>query len=337
MFGGARRMSFKDPLCFILIPVILLFARYIKKNHTSGIRFSNAELLTRQRPGIRIFLADKLIYLWAVALICIVFALARPRVLLEEVISRAEGIDIVLAIDSSTSMLAEDFKIDNRRQSRLFVVKKVVEDFIRNRHSDRIALVTFAGMAYTVCPLTLDYDWLIANLNRIEIGAIEDGTAIGSGCMSALGRLDKSRAKSKIIILLTDGENNSGSISPITAADTAKTFNVKIYAIGVGSKGPVPFPARNIWGQTVYQDVNIGFDEGLLKEMAERTDGQYFIASNTEVLRGVYKHIDELEKTGIEYAGYRRYRELFPVFALTGIGLLILEIILSNTVLRKVP
>ncbi|MFA5069570.1 MAG: VWA domain-containing protein [Candidatus Omnitrophota bacterium] len=331
-------MSFKDPLFFGLIPVvaaIVLYRNRVRGN--SSIRFSNTGLLPCLKPGIRVLIADNLWYLTIIALVCLVFALARPRVLLEDAVIDAEGVDIALAIDSSGSMLAEDFSIGGKRQNRLFVVKRVVEDFIRNRQGDRVGLVTFAGMAYTVCPLTLDHDWLIANLRRVSIGAIEDGTAIGSGIMSSLERLNKSSAKSKIIILLTDGENNSGDVSPMQSAGAARAFGVKIYTIGVGSKGRVPFPARDVWGNIIYQNVDIGFDEGLLRKIAETTDGRYFMASDTESLKAIYGYIDELEKTKIEETGYRRYKELFPPFVIVSVVLILLYAVLSNTVFRKVP
>jgi len=331
-------MSFRDPLFFLLLPVIAAGVYYIrKKQGFSSIRFSDIGLLGRPRPGIKILLANRLVYLWALALICFVTALARPQILLEEAKVQTEGVDIVLAIDSSGSMLAEDFKIANKRHNRLFVVKQVVEDFIRSRPGDRIGLVTFAGRAYTVCPLTSDHDWLVSNLNRVEIGVIEDGTSIGSGIMSSIGRLDKSKAKSKVIILLTDGENNAGNVSPVSAADAAKTFGIKIYTIGVGSVGPVPFPARNIWGETVYQNVNIGFDEALLRNIADITGAKYFMASDTESLRQIYRHIDMLEKTKIDQTGYNTYRELFNIFVLAGLFIIIAELVLSKTILRKIP
>ncbi|MDD5504322.1 MAG: VWA domain-containing protein [Candidatus Omnitrophica bacterium] len=331
-------MIFKDPIFFALVPVVAAVIFFRKKRvRSASIRFSNTGLFENPRPNIRILIADNLWYLLIIALLCLIVALARPRVLLEDAVVYTEGIDMVLAIDSSGSMLAEDFKISNKRQNRLFVVKDVVENFIRNRPGDRIGLVTFAGMAYTVCPMTLDHDWLIANLRRISIGAIEDGTAIGSGIMSSLSRLGKSSAKSKIIILLTDGENNSGNISPIQSANTAKAFGVKIYTIGFGSNGPVPFPARDLWGNIVYQNVDIGFDEDLLRKIAEATGGQYFMASDTESLRAIYGHIDKLEKAKIEDAGYRRYKELFPPFVVASMIMILLHAILSNTMFRKVP
>jgi Ca-activated chloride channel homolog len=334
----AVQMLFRNPIFFVFIPIIAGLVYFVRKRTSqSSIVFSNLELTKVSNKSLKLILLNKIIYLWALAMVFFVFALARPQILLEKASIDTEGIDIVLAIDSSGSMLAEDFKIQNKRQNRLFVVKRIVEEFIQQRVNDRIGLVTFAARAYTVCPLTSDHDWLIANLRRIEIGSIEDGTAIGSGVMSSLGRLENSQAESKIIILLTDGENNAGNILPIPAAGAAKALGVKVYAIGVGSKGPIPFPMRNIWGETVYQNVHIGFDEHLLQEIARITDAKYFIAYDTEGLRNIYKYIDELEKTKIEETGYRRYKELFYPFAIAGMFLLFVYIILTNTIFRKIP
>ena len=267
----------------------------------------------------------------------LVLALARPRVPLEEARIQTEGIDIILTIDCSSSMLAEDFKIAGRRENRLEVVKKVVENFIKERKSDRIGIITFAVRAYTVCPLTLDHQWLIKNLERIKIGAIEDGTAIGSAISSSLNRLKDTEAKSRIIILLTDGINNAGRISPLTAAEAATALGIKIYTIGAGVKGLAPYPMRGFWGETVYQNVKIEIDETMLKEIARVSGGKYFRATDTKSLEEIYKEIDALEKTPVEETGFQEYKELFPVFLMLGLILLMSEIILSNTILRKLP
>lgn len=263
--------------------------------------------------------------------------LARPRIPLQETKIHSEGIDIVLAIDCSGSMLAEDFKIGGRRQNRLEVVKTVVEEFVQKRESDRIGMIAFAARAYTVCPLTLDYNWLIKNLERVKIGAIEDGTAIGSAISSSLNRLTSTEAKSKIIILLTDGINNAGKISPWTATEAAQALGIKIYTIGTGTKGLVPFPVQGFWQKTVYQNVKIEIDEEMLKKIADETKGKYFRATDTESLRKIYKEIDSLEKTLVQEVGFQEYKELFPYFLIPGLLFLILEVVLSNTALRKLP
>ena len=271
------------------------------------------------------------------AAVLIILALARPQSPVADSKITTEGVDIVLALDSSTSMLAEDFKINGKRENRVEVIKNVVRNFIQGRKNDRIAIVTFAARAYTVCPLTLDYNWLIANLERIKSGMLEDGTAIGSGIATSLNRLKNSQAKSKVIILLTDGRNNLGTISPITAAEAAKALKVKIYTIGAGGKGPVPYPVRDFFGNKAYQQVEVDLDEDTLTKIAVITSAKYYRATDTESLRKIYGEIDKLEKTPMQEKGYLEYNELFWLFLVVGLWLLFLEIVLTNTVLRKVP
>jgi len=331
-------MIFKDTWVFLLIPVVILYAYFVKKkNILSGIRFSSGELVKDSKITLKLLFAKNLFYLRVVAIILFILALARPRVPLEETKIQMEGIDIVLAIDCSGSMLAEDFKIDRKRRSRFEVVKEVVEDFIRERKSDKIGMIAFAARAYTVCPLTLDYDWLIKNLERVKIGAIEDGTAIGSAIGSSLNRLKDTVAKSKVVILLTDGINNAGKVAPQTAAEAAKALGIKIYTIGVGTKGLASYPVKGLWGEKVYQKVKIEIDEDVLKQIAEITEGYYFRATSTETLREIYDQIDALEKTTVEESGFQEYKELFAKFLILALILLMLEIVLSNTILRKLP
>ena len=331
-------MIFKNSWIILLIPLVFILVYFSKKrDRHSSIRFSSGELLSPFRPTLKIFLARNLIFLRAGAILLYLLALARPCIPLEETKIRTEGIEIVLAVDCSGSMLAEDFKIGGRRQNRLAVVKKVVEDFIQRRQSDRIGMIAFAGRAYTVCPLTLDYDWLIKNLERVEIGSIEDGTAIGSAISSSLNRLKDTTAKSKIIVLLTDGINNAGTISPLAAAEAAKSLGIKIYTIGAGTKGSVPYPMQGGWGNIVYRNVKIELDEDKLKKIAEITGGRYFRATAAESLKEIYQTIDSLERTQIEETGFQQYQELFPNFLLLGLVFLITEIVLSNTILRKLP
>jgi Ca-activated chloride channel family protein len=234
-------------------------------------------------------------------------------------------------------MLAEDFKLGGQRQNRVEVVKSVVKDFIMGRSNDRIAIVAFAARAYMVCPLTLDYGWLLDNLERVKTGLVEDGTAIGAGIATSLNRLKDTKGKSKVIILLTDGRNNTGKISPLTAAEAARALKIKIYTIGAGSKGPVPYPVKDFFGNTVYQPVEIDIDEDTLIKIADITGGKYFRATDTESLRKIYKEIDSLEKTVIEEKGYLEYNELFNIFLILSLVFLLLDIILSNTILRKIP
>ncbi|MBU0682737.1 MAG: VWA domain-containing protein, partial [Candidatus Omnitrophica bacterium] len=216
-------------------------------------------------------------------------------------------------------------------------VKNVLSDFVPKRPNDRIGMVAFAALAYTVCPLTLDHDWLEKNLERVNIGMIEDGTAVGSAITAALNRVKDSPAKEKIIILLTDGRNNAGRISPIAAAEAAKALGVKIYTIGAGTKGLAPYPVQDMFGNTVLRSVRIDMDEDLLKKIAEETGGEYFRATDTASLKKIYAKIDKLETTPIEESGYNIYRELFMFLLVPGLLLLVLETVLSNTLLRRIP
>ena len=331
-------MTFQNPWVFILLPVaaaVLLYSR--KSKRQPALRFSTGILLDGLKPTPKLKLRKGVIILRMLALILIIIALSRPQSMLQESRIETEGIDIVLAIDTSTSMRAEDFELGGKRDNRLEVVRDVVKDFISRRHSDRIGIVAFAANAYTVSPLTLDYGWLLQNLERVKIGMTEDGTAIGSGISSALNRLKDSEAKGKVVILLTDGRNNAGKISPLTAADAARALNIKVYTIGAGSKGLVPYPAKDYFGNTVYRQVQIDIDEETLKKIAEKTKALYYRATDTTSLRNIYEEIDKIEKTPIEEKGYTEYKELFPLFLIPALALLILEVILKNTLLRRIP
>lgn len=331
-------VTFKDPLilfALLLLPVFILIA--LKRKINPPIVFPSKELIDGLRPTFKIRVRNITIFLRAAALALVILALARPQSVLEGEKTVSEGVDIVLALDTSTSMLAEDFKVANHRISRFDVVREVVKEFIRKRKDDRIGMVAFAARAYTVCPLTTDYAWLNENLDRVKVGMIEDATAIGSAIASSCNRLRTSKTKSRIIILLTDGVNNAGTISPVMAAEAARALKVKIYTIGVGSKGLVPYPFKDAYGRTVYQNIPIEIDEEMLKKIADMTGGKYYLASDTETLRKIYGDIDRLERSNIEHLGYREYSELFPIFLIPGLIILGLEILLANTVFLKVP
>ena len=230
-------MYFNDPWFLILLPMVAALMIYAKKRESlPSVLFPSNKLYSGLQKTFKVRLSRSLIILRVAALILIALSLCRPQSLIEETKIETEGIDIVLALDTSTSMLAEDFTLGRRRENRLEVVKNVVKDFINMRQSDRIGIVAFASRAFTVAPLTLDYDWLMQNLQRVKIGIIEDGTAIGSGLSAAMNRLKDTGAKSKVIILLTDGRNNAGRISPLTAAEAASALNIKVYTIGAGTK-----------------------------------------------------------------------------------------------------
>jgi len=331
-------MFFKDSWILLFLPLIVFLVFLLRRRDTaSSIRFSSAELLRQIRPTLKLKLARNLILLRAAVVILLLLALARPRLSLDETKVETEGIDIVLAIDTSTSMLAEDFKVGRTRQNRLEALKKVVEDFIGRRKSDRIGMVAFAARAYTVCPLTLDYPWLISNLERVQIGAIEDGTAVGSAISSSLNRLKDTEAKSKVVVLLTDGVNNAGKVSPLTAAEAAQALGVRIYTIGAGTKGLAPYPVRGLFGQKGYRNIKVEIDEETLKKIARISGGKYFRATDVKSLKDIYREIDALEKTPVEESGFQQYKELFPKLVVSALSLLLLEIFLSNTVLRRLP
>jgi Ca-activated chloride channel homolog len=230
-----------------------------------------------------------------------------------------------------------DFQIAGNRVDRLEAVKHVVADFIKKRSNDRIGLVAFSALAYTICPLTLDHEWLEKNLERVEIGMIEDGTAIGSGITASLNRIKDTPTKEKIVILLTDGRNNAGRVSPLVAAEAARAMGVRVYTIGAGTEGLAPYPFKDMFGNTVLQPVDIQIDEKLLEEIADMSGGMYFRATDTSSLERIYDEIDKLEKTPIEETGYNIYRELFGYFLIPGMVLLALEILLANSRLRRIP
>ncbi|MFQ5866624.1 MAG: VWA domain-containing protein [bacterium] len=331
-------MNFQERWILLLLPLIIGLIFYNKKKSPNpGIKFSSGKLLGGLKKSFKVRLNQNIIFLRAGAIFLIILALARPQSPVKESKIRTKGIDIVLAIDVSTSMRACDFKLGGKPTNRLEVVKDVVKDFIAGRQNDRIGMIAFASRAYTVCPLTLDYEWLLENLERVKIGMIEDGTAIGSGISSALNRLKDTEAKGKVIVLLTDGRNNAGRISPLTAAEAAKALKVKVYTIGAGTKGLAPYPVRDFFGNIVYQPVKIDIDEDTLIKIASETDARYFRATDTKSLREIYGEIDKLEKTPMEEKGYLEYKELFPVFLIPGLVLLSLEIILGNTILRRIP
>jgi Ca-activated chloride channel family protein len=271
------------------------------------------------------------------ALIVLIIGLARPQMFEGETIVKASGIDIVVAVDLSKSMAAEDFEVEGRRVNRLQIAKGVLKQFIAKRPADRIGLVAFAGRAYIASPMTLDHDFLLQNLERLNMNTIEDGTAIGSGLSASLNRLRDLDSKSKIVILMTDGQNNSGKIPPLTAAEAAETLEIKVYTIGVGTRGMAPMPYVDVFGQRRYQMVQVNIDEETLNGIAEKTGGKYFRADDTDKLIDIYDEIDLLEKTDIEMKKYLEYTELFPWFVIPGLTLLLLEILLAHTIWRRLP
>ena len=331
-------MEFKTPLLLLVLPLVLFAVWYFyRSKNDDAIHFSSFKALESVGSTwkTKFVLLPFILRLLAIALVCL--ALAGPRKVLEETKISSEGIDIVLALDCSGSMAAEDFKIEGKRWNRFDVIKKVVAEFIDQRKNDQIALIGFAGRAYTICPLTMDRSWLTANLERVQLGIIEDGTAIGSGIASCVSRFKNSKAKSKVIILLTDGVNNAGNVDPLTAARTASAMGIKVYTIGAGAKGFAPYPVQDMFGNVAYQNIQTDLDEGTLKQIAQITGAQFFRATDTESLREVYKSIDRLEKTKIEQSGFRQYEELFGQFLSIALALFLIEMILINTIFLKIP
>ncbi len=337
-------MIFKTPWIIFLIPFVLIPVIWVKrKQRQANLRFPSADLVSSLGKTWKTRLMPLPFYLRLLTLVLFILALAGPRRVMEETVHKSEGIDIVLAVDASGSMAAEDFVVQGNRTNRLEAVKGVVNDFIDARQHDRIGMIAFAGLAYTVSPLTTDYSWLKINLDRIALDLMEDGTAVGSAISSSLARLKKStrtgtgKAKSKLIILLTDGVSNAGKVTPLAAAQAAQALDVKIYTIGAGTKGYAPYPVTDRLGRVRYQKVRIDLDERTLKEVARITDGKYFRATDTESLRDIYREIDVMEKTEIEESGYKEYKELFVFVLVAGLLTLLCELILSKTLLLRLP
>ena len=264
-------------------------------------------------------------------------ALARPQQGLGNAEVEASGIDIVLALDVSGSMRALDFQLENQPVSRLEVVKTVVQRFIAERPNDRIGMVAFAGRPYLVSPLTLDHDWLIKNLDRVKIGLVEDGTAIGSAIASSVNRLRGQAAKSKVVILLTDGVNNAGKVAPLTAADAAAALGIRVYTIGAGTKGEAPLPVHDQFGNERVVMAPVDVDEDTLSKVASATGATFFRATDTDSLREIYAQIDQLEKTTATLKKFERYRELYPAVLGAALLVLALELVLAETRLRRLP
>ncbi len=273
---------------------------------------------------------------WLVLALCLI-GLARPQQGAGQTEVRAAGVDIVVALDLSGSMMSEDFQLAGERVNRLDVAKEVLREFIRKRRDDRIGLVAFARHAYIVAPPTLDHDFVLDHMDRLEFGTIEDGTAIGSGLMAALNRLRDLPGRSKIVILMTDGQNNAGQVSPLTAAEAAQALGVRVYTIGVGTRGQAPMPYRDAFGRKRYRMVAVDIDEQTLQEIARRTGGLYARADSTAAFREIYAQIDKLERTEAAVKKYQFYAERFHLLVLPAWVLLMLEIILANTVWRRLP
>ena len=326
-------MLFRYPAFFLILLVLPLVFWFAKKREKLEFSFSSLDLLKERPTTLRMLLSRTLPFLRALMFLLLVTALARPSNVSSDKEYQTHGVDIIIALDISGSMLAEDFQPENR----VFVAKQEAIKFINGRENDRIGLVVFAKKAFTQCPLTLDYRILTELIGEIRVGMIDDGTAIGMGIATAVNRLRSSDAKSKVIILLTDGENNAGNIDPVTAAELAKSFGIKVYTIGIGRGGMVPFPEEDPLFGKRYVQANVEIDETILKRIADITGGLFFRARDTAGLSEIYERINKLEKSEVKVKEYRSFNELFHFFLIPALLLLLLEILLRQTVLLKVP
>ena len=329
-----NNVTFADPMYLAglaLIPVLVVW--YIRRGRdvTSHYRYSTLLPFANLTPTLRERLRHLPFVFRMIVLALLVVAIARPQTTSRGENIYSEGIDIALLLDISGSMLAEDLQ-----PNRVEAAKEVAQNFIDGRKNDRIGLVIFSGQSFTQCPMTLDYRVLKNLLRQVKPGMVEDGTAIGMAIAQGVNRLKDSKAKSRVMILLTDGVNNRGEIDPITAAQIAQTFGIRIYTIGVGTQGEAPYPVMTPFGKR-YQNIPADVDEKALQQIAEITRGQYFRATNNKTLKQVYAEIDRLEKTRIEVKAYRSYTELFHGWALAGCIALLLEFALGGSLLRKLP
>ena len=317
-------------LLLLLIPAVFWYFWEMRKSDAS-MQVSSHQQLGKFPKSMRIRLLHLPFVLRVLAIILVIFALARPQVSDSWRSENVEGIDIIMALDISGSMLAEDLK-----PNRLAVSKTVATEFVLLRPNDNIGLVLFAGESFTQCPLTTDHAVLVNLINGIQFGMINDGTAIGSGLGTAVNRIKEGKTKSKVIILQTDGSNNAGDISPLMAAELAQTFGIRVYTIGVGSHGKVRMPYNSPIG-IQYRMMDSDFDEEPLKKIAEMTGGEYFRATNNTMLRSIYQEIDKLEKTKISVREFTKKKEMYLAFALAAFVLLLLEVLVRNLYLRRLP
>jgi Ca-activated chloride channel family protein len=332
-------MNFGHPYLLLLLLLLPLVAWLRgKRGRPPAFVYSSTQLVrgilnvTKSRTGG--FLTA---LRWLTLALCIV-AIAQPRLTKSETKVTASGVDIVVAIDMSGSMQSEDFEINGQPANRLVMAKDVLKKFIEKRPSDRIGLVAFATQAYIAAPMTLDHDFLLQNLERLEIGTIDESqTAIGSGLSTAINRLRDLKSKSKIVILMTDGQNNAGKIEPLTAAEAAQTLNVKVYTIGVGTRGMGKVPVFMGGRKVGYRPQPVDIDEDTLQKIANMTKGKYYRADNTEKFKNIYAEIDKLERTEAEVKKFSHHQELFAWLISPGLALLLLETLLRHTVFRRLP
>lgn len=336
-------MTIHSPAAYwFILPLVLVLAWTLwnKKKKTPTLQFGSIQVLKTITPSVRTRLLNLPLFLKALAVVFAIMALARPQEMNTKIKKNVEGIDIVIALDISDSMLIEDMKPLNRLEA----AKETIKKFIEGRSSDRIGLVIFAGESFTLVPPTLDYQLILSRVDEITTAAsakIKDGTALGVALANAAGRLKDSQAKSRVVIFMTDGENNSGTIDPETGLEIAKGYGIKIYSIGIGKDGPtrIPIYTRDIFGQKVktYQPFDSTVNEDLLGRMAKETGGKYYRASKEDSLRGVFKDIDSLEKTKIDVNKFTNYTEKYPPYLVMALVLYLAGLLLGRSWLRRVP
>ena len=327
-------MVFLNPkylyLLLLLIPLIAWYVYRLSKAQAS-FKLASTNAFKGVKPGFRVYMRHLPFLLRVVSIALIIIVIARPQSVNSWEETETQGIDIILALDVSGSMLSQDLQPD-----RLQAAKKVASEFVVDRKNDNIGLVVFAGESFTQCPLTTDHKVLLNLLNEIEFGIIEDGTAIGLGLATSVNRLRESESDSRVVILLTDGTNNSGQIAPLTAADLARSYGIRVYTVGVGTTGMAPTPVQTPFGIRM-QNMPVDIDEKTLTDIAVMTGGQYFRAQDTEGLRQVYEEIDEMEKYLISVQNVTQRKEVFLPFALLALALILIELLLRRTWLRNIP
>jgi Ca-activated chloride channel family protein len=325
-------ITFADPVflyLLVIVPAMIAFYVFKQQNASASFNMPGLQPFSKSVPTFRNYLRHVLFAFRVIGVTALIVIIARPQTTDRFQDVSTEGIDIMMALDISGSMLARDFKPD-----RLQASKNVATEFISGRPYDRIGLVVFSGESFTQCPLTTDHAVLINLLREVRSGMIEDGTAIGMGLATAINRIKDSDAKSKVIILLTDGVNNRGEIAPATAADIAKTFGIRVYTIGVGSQGMAPYPVQTPFG-TEFQNMPVEIDEGILKEIAQTTGGRYFRATDNNKLEEVYNEIDKLEKSKIDVRQFTRKEEKYLIPALIVCCLVLIEFLARNSIYRN--
>jgi Ca-activated chloride channel family protein len=338
-------LTFARPWLLLLLLAIPLIA-YLrgKRGATAALIFSSTSALAAMGKQSASRTGKILRALLLASLALFVVAMARPQLGKSLTQVEASGIDIILVLDVSGSMLTKDFTIGGESATRVDAIREVTRKFIEGRPNDRIGIIAFAGRPYVVSPMTLDHEWLLQNLDRVKIGLVEDGTAIGSAMSAGANRLNDKKSKSRALVLLTDGDNNAGKIPPNTAAEAIKALKIHFYAIGAGINGiaPAPIytsrgPLTDMEGNILYENQRVQFNEAGLKEVAKIADGQFYRATDTKSLEAIYHDIDKMERSTVSVKKYQQYRDLFPFCIMSGAGLLIGQILLSQTIWKKLP